>query len=138
MIDTTPAITLQASALVQDIGHSIVDSPRIVSQDWRELVMIAIVHDDHASMSGFAYDSGGKARPVTPGGGTTLQQVQALREAMSLDGQMPWQACMIRINRRSGKIHVDFEYEQPGKWEITPTNVRKKAEELRPPAVTAI
>lgn len=137
MSDTPPAFNPQASALVQDLGRSIVNSPRIASQDWRDLVMVAVVRDDHASMSGFVYDGGGKSRPVTPGGGMALQQVQALREATQVEGKTPWQACMIRINRESGKIHVDFEYEQPGKWEITPANVRKKADELRPMASAA-
>ena len=32
----------------------------------------------------------------------------------------------------TGKIAVDFEYEDPSRWAITPTNVRQMAEQLRP------
>jgi hypothetical protein len=122
----------QANQLIHDIGAAIVGSPRISSLDWKHLVFVASVANGHSTISGFAYDSGGKSRPASPGGLQTLDKITALREAMQAEGKPAWNACLIRIQRDTGKIGVDFEYDTPSKWDITPANVREMAEKLRP------
>ena len=122
----------EADKLIHEIGAVIVQSPRIAALEWQHLVFVANVEREHTTLSGFAYDRSGKSRPASPGGMQTLDKIAALREAMRMDGSEPWAACLIRIERSTGKIAMDFEYEDPSRWAITPTNVRQMAETLRP------
>jgi hypothetical protein len=122
----------EADRLIHEIGAAIVQSPRIAALDWQHLVLVANVEQSHSTLSGFSYDSSGKSRPVSPGGMETLDKIGALREAMRTDALEPWIQCLIRIQRDTGKIAVDFEYEDPSRWAITPANVRQMAEQLRP------
>ena len=126
---------LEADRLIHEIGAAIVQSPRIAALDWQHLVFAANVERGHSTISGFAYDQSGKSRPTSPGSTEALNKIAALREAMRTDGREPWAACLIRIERDTGKVAMDFEYDNPSRWAITPANVRQMALALRPPGI---
>src|SRR3981081_3289241 len=51
-----------------------------------------------------------------------------MREA----GKDSWKACLVRIDRSSKDVSIDFEDDHPEKWLIIPSTVRQMAETLRP------
>jgi hypothetical protein len=55
-----------------------------------------------------------------------------LSEAVREAGKDSWKACLVRIDRSSGDISIDFEYDYPEKWLIVPSTVKQMAESLRP------
>jgi hypothetical protein len=124
--------TPQSNQLIHEIGALIVQSPRIAALDWKHLAFVANVEPGHKTISGFAYDQSGKSRPTSPGSMEALNKLAQLREAMQADGKAPWTACLIRIQRDTGKIAMDFDYDTPPRWAITPATVREMAEKLRP------
>jgi hypothetical protein len=60
------------------------------------------------------------------------QKFRELSEAMREAEKDPWKACLVRIDRSSGDISIDFEYDHPEKWLIVPSTVKQMAESLRP------
>jgi hypothetical protein len=43
-----------------------------------------------------------------------------LSEAMREAGKDSWKACLVRIDRSSKDVSIDFEYDHPEKWLIVP------------------
>ncbi len=48
------------------------------------------------------------------------------------DGKSPWVAALFRIERKTGKFDMEFEYEHLERWSITPANVKARAQEFAP------
>jgi hypothetical protein len=100
---------------------------------WRDIVQSGIVERNDPEMSGFVYFSDGKVEPASPHDFTILELLVELRDAMAAsDRKAPWRACLIRVNRASGDINFDFEYETAERWRVTFATSASRAEEFRP------
>ncbi len=118
--------------LVQDIGALLVRDPQISSQPWEDLVIVAQITRSSTKANGFAYSASGDATPTGPGNLDVLDKLEDLRLAMREPGKEPWKACLVRINKSTSHIVIDFEYDHPDRWLITPATLERMAEVLRP------
>jgi hypothetical protein len=118
--------------LVQEIGTLLLNDPEISSGQWSHLVIVAQVQDLSTKVNGFAYREDGKAVPTAPRNSIVPKKFRELSEAMREAGKDPWKACLVRIDRSSENISIDFEYDHPEKWLIVPSTVKQMAEALRP------
>ncbi len=123
---------MEKDDLILEIGRMLVQDPHIASRPWSHLVIVAQMFNDSTKVSGFAYQGSGKALPTGPKNFNVLTKFEDLREAMKEPSRDPWRACLLRIDQSSGNVSVDFEYDQPEKWLITPASVKHMAEQLRP------
>ena len=114
------------------IRLALVQDEDINSTQWTDLVIVAQFMPASIKVNGFAYSSAGKPTPTSPSGVEITKKFQALRQAMIEPGKEPWKACLVRIEQPSGKMSIDFEYDQPEKWLIVPSTVRKMGESLKP------
>ena len=120
--------------LVQDIGAMLVRDPQITSQPWEDIAIVAQVTPSSTKVNGFAYLASGDSIPIGPRNLDVLDKFEELRLAMRDPGREPWKACLVRINRSTSHIAIDFEYDHPDKWEITPASIEVMGEALRPAA----
>jgi hypothetical protein len=118
--------------LVQEVGTLLITDPKISSDPWVHLVIVAQVMPTSLQVNGFAYSETGKASPTGPRNLDVLDRFEDLRASMSEPGKESWKACLVRIDRPSGDISIDFEYDHPESWLITPANGKRMAEKLRP------
>lgn len=118
--------------LVQEIGSLLLNDPKISSREWSHLVIVAQLRDLSTKVNGFAYHEDGEAVPTGPGNSKVLDKFEELSEAMREAGKDSWKACLVRIDRSSKDVSIDFEYDHPEKWLIVPSTVRQMAETLRP------
>jgi len=118
--------------LVQEIARMLLQDPRISSQPWRHLAIVAQITGESAQVNGFLYDQEGKGIPTAPKNTRVIDRFEELRNAMSEEEDTPWRACLVRIDSMTGNISIDFEYDQPQKWLISPSTVKEMAEKLRP------
>lgn len=117
--------------LIHKLGNKIIKDIGSRRGEWAHIVMVGSFENGEAQMNGFAYDNKGAHVPVAPRDFDILETLRELREAMAAaDRKAPWVACLFRIDRSTGEIAGEFEYENSGRWTITPTNVRKRADEL--------
>ncbi len=118
---------MDKDALIHELGAAIVSNPKVAGQPWKRYALVARLDAQQSKLNGFAYDALGGYQPVTPKGIEIHDKLAALREAMCVDGKAPWGACVVRIDRDTQKITVEFEYEHPERWDVTPKNVAEIA-----------
>jgi hypothetical protein len=124
-------------ALVHRIGMLIVTDKGVDAAPWDGYALI--VRYDEAGgasrrMAGFRYRDGAGFEAATPGNPTIGAALDALREGMRGEAQPAWDVCVVQIRRDTRKVHVDFEYDDPRRWDITPATLTDVAERARPAA----
>jgi len=118
-------VTRLGSQLVEDIGAR--------APDWKHIVMVGRFRDDDPGMNGFVYLSDGTAQSFAPEDLSILDTLAELRTAMAkADRKEPWKAALFTINRATGELDGEFEYDDPSRWAISFSNWKRRAEELRP------
>ena len=123
---------MNKNKLIHDIGSKLIKdiSPR---RKWDHLVLACRIEQDEPQMNGFAFTKDGKHVPVAPTDFDIPDLLLELRNSMAAsDKKAPWLACLIRIERDSGEIDFEFEYDKAERWVITPGNVEQRALELSP------
>jgi hypothetical protein len=119
--------------LIHDIGARLVADIGDQRPNWKHLVLAVRIDAKHSAMSGFAYYANGEYEPVAPKKFDISDGLVELRDALAAaDKKPPWLACLIRIDRETGAIDFDFEYDRADRWDITFRNSKARAEELRP------
>jgi hypothetical protein len=129
---------MDRDALIHRLAETIAGDSELLLDGWTHLVLVSRVGDGMLNMNGFCYTADGDATPVSPRDFSIFDVLQELREAMAktdmakADGKTPWIAALFRIERETGKLNAEFEYERPERWAITPTNVKARAQEFAP------
>src|SRR4051794_14714267 len=123
---------MNKNQLIHEIGSKLVVDIGNDKKDWAHLVFSGRIERDEPQMNGFAYTRNGEHEPIAPTDFEVLDFLLELRDAMAATEKRQWRACLIRIDRASGAITFEFEYENASRWEITPKNVEERASELSP------
>jgi hypothetical protein len=124
---------MDREAFLHRLAEMIVSDSELLLDGWTHLVLVSRIEDGMLNMNGFCYTDGGDAVPVSPRDFSIFDVLQELRDAMAkADGKAPWIAALFRIERRTGKLNADFEYEHIERWAITPANVTARAREFAP------
>ncbi len=119
--------------LIHRLGALLVGDPEVAPPPWQHLALVGVVDAEQARMNGFSWDAAGEDEMAAPRDSQTLEVMRQLhREMAAADGKAPWKSCLVRIARSTGKINVEFEYDDAGRWAITRANVRQRADELKP------
>src|SRR5688500_12162073 len=122
-------------ALIQRIGQLLVADPVLAVSAWDGYALI-VRYDEVGTasrrLSGFRYLADGGFEAATPSDPALGDALDALREATRVAAQAPWDACVIRLRRDTGKLHAEFEYDNPGRWDIGPATLRDVIERARP------
>ena len=121
-------------ALLLRVGRLIATDPALADAAWDGFALI-VRYDDagiERRVSGFGYVDGGGFRAATPRAPGLGAALDALRDATQVAGKAPWQACVVQLRRGSGRLHVEFEYDDPARWDIAPATLQDVAERARP------
>src|SRR5258708_38149274 len=118
--------------LVQEIGSLLFNDSEISDREWSHLMIVAQLREFSTKVNGFAYHEDGEAVPTSPSNFEVPKKFEELSKAMREAGKNSWSACLVRIDRSSGDVSIDFEYDSPEKWLIVPSTVKQMAETLRP------
>lgn len=116
-------------------GRLLAADPVLADGDWDGYALVARYGDGPIDrrLSGFRYRDGNGYQAATPQQVDAIgSALDALREATRVDGRAPWQACVLQLRRASGRLHADFEYDDPARWDITPATLDAVAERARP------
>src|ERR1700682_2096374 len=113
--------------LIHEIGSKLVEDIGARKKDWTQLVLVAQFEGDDPEMTGFAYFPNGESEPVAPKNFESLDLLVKLRDVMAVaDKKPPWRAALIRIDRDTGEITFEFEYEKTDRWAITLRNSNER------------
>ena len=122
---------MDRDALIHRLAETIAGDSELLLDGWTHLVLTSRIEDGMLNMNGFCYTADGDATPVAPRDFSIFDVLQELREAKA-DGKAPWIAALFRIERKTGELNADFEYEHIERWAITRANVTARAREFAP------
>ena len=120
---------------VMDIGKSILCCKKVVENDWDSLVFVFDAAEGHIANSGFLYslDSVRPASARIESDPMLLNnQIRDLREKIFDQCNAKFRQMLVQMESQSGRIKIDFEFDDPSRWTIKPSNIKQMREELRP------
>lgn len=120
----------RADELIQEIGAAIIEDPAATEMEWESLVVVAHL-DGGFSLFGYAYREGGH-EPFSPDGDELFELFPELQDAMAEGEAHVWKACRYAITKPDMDVDIDFEFDDAGRWRVTPDNIETMPEQLRP------
>jgi hypothetical protein len=124
---------MDRNTLIHRLAEAIAGDSALLLDGWTHLVLVSRVEADTPDLTGFCYTADGRAASVAPKDFGIFDMLEQLRAAMAeADGKKPWIAALFRIERETGKLAMEFEYNQPERWIVTPDNVTTRAREFAP------
>ncbi|MBU1308305.1 MAG: hypothetical protein KKE30_02070 [Gammaproteobacteria bacterium] len=120
---------------IQELGELVLRCKRVVETDgWDALAFVFDIADGHMANSGFIY----VGEEIIPASARIQEDKMALSNKIREFQQALFEACghkfvqlLIQMNS-AGKIHIDFEFDNPKRWNMGPANYRAMREQLRP------
>ena len=125
---------MDKNALVNRIGLLVVNDPALAVPDWDGYALIVRYGGGGIArrISGFRYRDAGGYDAATPASAELGDALDALRDATQVPGEARWDACVFRIRSDTRKVHVEFEYDAPDRWDVTPETLLDVVERARP------
>jgi len=125
---------LDKNALIDRIGMLLVGDPAVDAVPWDGYALIVRYGEPGLGrrISGFRYLDDGGFEAATPHSEALGPALDALREATRVSDKPPWDACVFRIRRDTRKLHAEFEYDSPERWDIAPETLHEVVERARP------
>lgn len=120
-----------ADRALHELGQLVIADDEFASKDWQGISLVIQV-EPRKRVFGYRYKSDGGWEGATPAGRPTILKARELAKAMKVEGKEGWKTCLLQISRPGPKVAVDFEYENPSRWDVTPANLEARVEELRP------
>jgi hypothetical protein len=120
--------------LMGQIAKSIIESGELDSFDWREFSLV-IGFDEEGDANetyGYAYLDGANWEAISVFPRVVRPSATAYREWLRGEGERGMIKMLFQFNRVTRKVNADFEYDNPRRWQVTPKNIDKIVEELRP------
>ena len=126
-------MTPDRDALVHAVGQALVADPAVADGAFDGYALIATYDGNARRLAGFRYRKDETPEAASPRSTTLGAALDALREATRVDGGAPWDACVVRIERPSNRITVEFAYgDAAAAWVVTPATLTAVAERARP------
>ncbi len=123
---------MPADALIHEIGTMIVQDEKYADRDWDGISVVGIYGEGATQISGYSYDANGVPKAGTPRNKDLHYRLRDLHKAMADSGQGDWKTVLIQIRRADMNVKMDFEYENPLRWKVTPKNLKTMPAQLRP------
>jgi len=113
--------------------RTVASDAALMLDGWHHLVLVCHVEAGAQDLTGFSYLDDGRAVPVSPSDFTIFDVLGSLRRAMAeADGKPAWHAALFRVERDSGAVTAEFDYDDPTRWVVRPDNMADRAREFAP------
>jgi len=123
---------MDKDALIVEIGRLIANDRKVAAQPWDKYALVAWYGDGTSILNGFRYVGEQPGQPATPASFELEDRLDDLRAATRVDGKDAWHACVVKLDRGSGKVVVDFAYDDANRWLVTPASATDIAQRARP------
>ena len=121
--------------IIQDIAQLVRRCDKAVQKEWERLSVVFDIGEGHTANSGFLY-IGEKIVPMSAGIDQEPMAIDnKIREFQSAVEEKfghKFKQLLVQMERESGRIKIDFEFDDPKRWNMGPSNYIKMREELRP------
>jgi len=123
-----------ANEEVVELGKLVATHEAYEGLAWDGISLVGDFAGGQRSMFGYVYLSDGdwEAKLPRDRSRSVMKGLRRLYETMEEKNGKPWQQCLLQINRQSMKVNIQFEYDNPQRWSVTPANLEQMVETLRP------
>lgn len=127
---------------MNDLNHYIVELGRLIpladrpsDYNWDQIAIVYDIVDGHSAHSGFLY-VGDKIIPtgirISNDKFAISNKIREFRDAMAEQTGKKFKQLLIQMERETGRIKIDFDFDKGNKWTIKPSRLQEMREELRP------
>ena len=117
------------------IGEMVLRSEKPQEYDWELISIVYDISDSHSANSGFLYTN---EKTIPTGIGIDSEpmaianKIREFRNAMAEQTGKKFKQLLIQMERETGRIKIDFDFDKGNKWTIVPSRLKEMREELRP------
>jgi hypothetical protein len=121
--------------LIQDIGNLILKSEDLAESNWDFTSIVFDVSEGNIANSGFKYQDKRVSPIIADIEENPLaidNKVYAFQAAVENKFGHKFKQLLIQIEKETGRIKIDFEFDNANRWTIVPSRLKEMREELRP------
>lgn len=120
---------------VHDIGVLILQCEKVINNPWISLSVVYDTGEGHTANSGFLYTED-RITPISVSiAGQRLllrNKILEFRNVISEQTGHKFKQLLIQMEKDPMRVKVDYEFDDPSRWSISPRNMKTIREELRP------
>ncbi|MDN5782765.1 MAG: hypothetical protein L0H23_12245 [Luteimonas sp.] len=120
------------NALVVKVARLIAGDRKVTAQPWDKYALVAWYGEGMSTLNGFRYVGEEPGQPATPEASELEDRIDELRAATRVEGKDAWRACVVKLDKATGKASVVFDYENADSWRVTPQTAAEVARRARP------
>jgi len=117
--------------LLQNMADEINNDERLGRINWDYISIVVEINGRNVSQSGFAYKEK-EIEPVYVDSFDFDDYALELHDEIKQDGYDGFKSMIFQLESSSNKMKCDFEYDDEKRWVVSPDNIEKMKEELRP------
>jgi hypothetical protein len=112
---------------VLDLGELVSSHEVCRDTDWSYIALVATFTSQRRSMFGYVFFDDGRWEALLPRdpGRSVMKAFRRLHEHMEAINGGAWQQCLLEISRIDFTVSVDFEYDDPDRWSVTPDKLQE-------------
>ena len=121
--------------LVAEITDMARNSDKAEKYRWEQLALVIETGDGVFSTFGLLYDH----EKITPFSVNDRQRPRSLRDAarhlqtvIEEETGHSFKKLLVQVNKATGRTKIEFEFDDPTRWSVRPTQLKAWREELRP------
>lgn len=96
-------------AALHALCRAVVSDAAYAGHDWETIVLVFEL-DGRTRDFGYVFEAGGQWEAQTPESWDVLSLARAFRDATVPTGAPGWKKCLLRIERSSGGVQIDFDH----------------------------
>jgi hypothetical protein len=124
-----------ANEVIQRIGEAVTQDASFSAVPWQGIALVPIIGNGARQLSGYWYAQDGSAEPELPADRSVSRLFLDLQQATAVPGKGVWKTCLFKIRRNGMRMTVDFDYDNPLRWKVTPGNMDTLVPGMRPDCV---
>ncbi|AZN34771.1 MULTISPECIES: hypothetical protein [unclassified Pseudoalteromonas] len=120
---------------LMDIAQLFLRCSDLIDYEWKEVTFVFEFGEGCTSNSGFLYDG----EEITPAAASIEDEQLLLDNTLEQLREDIYQQCgekfnqlLFQMENETKRFKVDFEFDNPNRWAITPSNMFEMREKLRP------
>ncbi|MBP1853424.1 hypothetical protein [Rhizobium halophytocola] len=122
----------EKTEFVGTLVAAIITSDEVEPQNWEEFSLVIAFEDDRVSETyGYSYDANGDWEAIAIRPRLVREEAAAYRDWLKRENDKALIKMLVQFNRSSNGYNVDFEYDNPARWNVTPSNLSEITEKLR-------
>jgi hypothetical protein len=119
---------------VIELGKLVSSHPAYDDADWSYIALVTTFAQGRRSMLGYVFFADGHWEAKLPRDRerTVMKAFRQLHERMAAADGMAWLQCLMEVSRQDHTVAVQFEYDDPNRWSVTPDKLEEQIGELSP------